>query len=220
MQPVDDSSVATLLDAQAQATLQSDGVRADFAIRRQRSALSLLSDLAAQTDCRETWEDGKHRIIRLPRADQVLPVVRTIVDCDMFTGSAIAISRTSLSALRNVIVTQWRPYDPSGENSRTSETTDAPSIAAFGRQEAAEVLALIRDDATANLVTTRKVERKRTPRWVVTFEGPLYLLSLRLGDLIAMIHRDFDFQVGEVTQVNVAARGLKRTKIQAIVWQK
>lgn len=204
----------------AQASLQADGIRADFAVRQQVSVLELLSDLAEQTDCRETWLDGVHRILRFPSPDTPLPTVTTIVDNDLFTDRPLSIAKTSMREVRNVVDATWRTYDPTGEASETTTLQNAPSQVTFGIQKIAERYDLIADTPTANAVAGAKLLRMAQPRWVVEFEIPLYGYNLRLGDLIAMSHRDFTFAVAEVTQVNLVTAGLKKIQVQAIVWSK
>ena len=204
----------------AQTGLLADGVRADFAVVQQTSAIELLRQLASQTDCRSTWEDGRNRIIRRPRADTLLTVQQTFNKDALRIPRQLALSRSGRAGVRNRIDVRWRRYAPTGDTSRSDQLDDAPSQAeAWGVQQEELVLSLIADDAAAALVATRRLERLRRPRWVVEFEVPLHGITLRPGDLISLASPDFTFAVGEVTQVNIQTTGFKRVQIQATVWE-
>lgn len=204
----------------AEQSLVADGIRVDFAVQRQVSALALLDRIAAQTDLRASWENGLHRIVRRPEADTLLPTVASLGTSDVMTEPRITIQRSSLREVVNKIEYRYRYYGPGQDLSATEETSDAGSIAQFGEQAEVLELDLIADDATAALVTARRLARLAKPRWVTSFALPPWALQLRAGDLIALTSRDLSFLVGEITEVNFLASGFKQVQIQAAVWLK
>ena len=199
-------------------SLLSDGVRADFAVYQQRGILDLISELSDQTDTRETWEQGVHRIARRPRADTSLPVTLDLGTCDLLTDKRLGIKRSNVRRVVNLVSVKWRVYAPTGETSRAEDQNDAASQAKFGTQDQVLELRLLADDAAAALVAARKLERLARPRWVLEFDSPIYAMNLKLGDLVGLTSRDFSFEVGEVTQVSVGSAGLKRAQVQVAVW--
>lgn len=206
------------------ASLQGDQVVAGFALREPVSAVDLLSQLAIETDCQDTWnDDGQHRLIRRPRADTPLPVVRTITDCDLLTsqgGRAISFKRSAVDRLTNEFEVRWRLYSPSGEFSRSDTVANGASQGnpRFGVRATVLELALIEDDATALLVATRKAERMGFPRWVGDLELTLDSLQLQKGDLVALATREFTFAVCEVVEVTLGTAGFRRAKVSLVVW--
>lgn len=209
----------------AETSQSADGVRLDFALRAQSGAVPLLSDVATQSDARDTWENQVHRIVRLPRADQAVPVARSLLKGDvLFAGGGVrnkSISRSSMRGVANRITARYRLYAPSGETSRTFELNDAPSQASkIGLQEGVLELGLVQDDTAANVVAQRKLERVRVPRWIVQLDVPIYGISYRAGDLVTLSTPDFSFQVGEITQVNLSTDRLKRVGLEVVVWNK
>jgi hypothetical protein len=209
----------------AASSLAADQVRADFALSTRVSAVGLLSELAGQVDCRDTWNNKLHRLVRLPRADTLIPV-----DHDLSKGdylrlgagvSAKSFGRTSTREVANRVTATWRHYAPSGDTSKTVELNDAASQASnLGLREGVLELQLLQDDASANLVATRKLERLRTPRWTVSLDIPIYALNFKAGDLVSSTDPEFSFQVGEITQVNLKADRLKRVGLLIVVWLK
>lgn len=205
-------------------SLAADGVRSDFAVGAQRSIIGLLSQLAVETDCRDTWDaEGRHRIVRRPLADTVLAVTKTLTDCDLLAtgGKRLTVSRSPAAALVNEFETKWRVYAPTGDTSRAVKAVNAPSQALprFGRQGQVLTLALLSDDTSAALVGQRKVERQGFPRWTVRVDVSLAGLSIQQGDLVALSSREFSFSVCEVTEVTMAAGGLRRVSLTMVVWK-
>lgn len=208
--------------AAAAASLAADGVRADFTVYSQVSVLKLLNQLAAETDCRDTWDDAaRHRVTRRPRADTSLPTVATLTDCDKLTNKRISLKRSPIGDLVNRFELRWRVYAPSGLTSASVQKNNAASQAnpRFGVRSQVLDLVLISDDATANLVAERKLERQGVPRWIAGLDSPPFALNLQRGDLVSLVGRDFNGEVGEVTQVNLSPRGLRRASIQIAVWK-
>jgi len=221
--PADRIDQGSYMDASA--SLAADGVRADFAISGQASAVDALSELASQTDCRETWETNQHRIVRLPRADTLLPVARNLTKGDYLEAgpgvSEKSIGRNSARDVANKITVKWKHYSPSGQTSQVETLNDLPSQAlALGVREAVLELSLLQSSTAALLVAQRKLERLRVPRWIVEVDVPIYGLAYRAGDLVSSNDPDFTFRVGEITQVNLNTDRLKRTRIQIAVWLK
>ncbi|KKM14251.1 hypothetical protein LCGC14_1707990, partial [marine sediment metagenome] len=209
----------------ASASLVADGVRADFALRGQSSAVGLLSELSGQTDTRDTWENERHRIVRLPRADTLLAVDRNLSKGDFLdTGPGVtkkAITRNSVREVANRVTANWKLYAPTGKTSRSEPLNDLPSQATnLGLREGILELPLLQDDAAAQLVAQRKLERIRVPRWIFEVDVPIYGVAYRNGDLVSSNDPEFPFQVGELTQVNLNTDRLKRTRIQIVIWLK
>ena len=204
----------------AQQALTADAMRADFAIRAQRGVVGLLSALARQTDCRDTWDDaGRHRIVRRPLADTALPVLVTLQDGDLLTES-IGVARSPVRDLVNEVEAKWKVYSPTGQTSRAETVVNAASQAnpRFGAQQQVLDLVLIADDATAQLVATRKVDRQGKPRWVASVNLPLFGLRFRQGDLVAISSREFSFSVCEIVEVTLATGGFARVTLKLAVW--
>ncbi len=207
------------------ASLVADGIRADFALRGQVGAIGLLSALAEQVDCSDTWENERHRIVRIPRADTLVPVKSDLKCGDFYdSGNGVSpktISRSSSRQVQNRVTVKWKLYAPSGETSKTQELNDLPSQAtSLGVREGTLELNLLQDDTAALVVAQRKLERLRVPRWVLIADVPIYGVAFRQGDLVSSSDPEFPFQVGEVTQVNLNTDRLKRTRIQIAVWLK
>jgi hypothetical protein len=209
----------------AAASLAADGVRADFAIRQQTSAVELLSSLAGQVDCRDTWENETHRIVRLPRANVSIPVDHQLTCGDYFSeGPGVSekvITRSSSRESANRITTTYAPYAPSGSMSKTFEIEDLASQATnLGLMQGVLELDLVQDEVSAGVVAQRKLERIAYPRWIFEVDVPIYGLSFRPGDLVSSNDPEFAFEVGEITQVNLNTSQLKRARIQVVVWKK
>jgi len=206
----------------AQVTLDADSVRADFTVYNQVSVLQLLQQLAAETDCRETWDDqARHRITRRPRAGTSLPTVASFGDCDLMQDKRLTLTRSSVALLVNRLEVRWRIYAPSGLTSAAVRLDDGPSQTNlnFGIQAQQLDLVLLASNTAAQLVAQRKLERQALPRWIVELDAPPFALNLQRGDLVTLAARDFSFEVGEVTQVNFTPNGFRRVSLQIAVWK-
>lgn len=203
----------------AKATLANDGVRTDFALTAQTNARALLATLADQADCRQTWENGRHRLIRRPSVTNPPPRFKTLSDSEILEAPLLRLSRTTLRSVVNRIAVAYRVYAPTGSTSRTLEVVDSSSESSFGRREEALSLTLIRDDDAAEFVAQRRLERQREPRWVVEFDLPLLGLEYRFGDVVGLISRAFNADTVEVVGLTVDSDQFKTVRLSGVVWR-
>lgn len=203
----------------ARSSLLSDGIRVDFSLGEMTSGKDLLEELAAQADCRETWDLDRHRLIRRPRPDTQLLTFRNLTDDHVLRQPPIRISRTELRQVVTRLQGRFRFLSYTGNPSGAAEAFSASSEARWGRREEAWELTLIRDGTAAQAILDRRLERERVPRWVVEFDVPPLGLELRFGDLVSLTHRDFAFAVGEVLGLTFEADGFQRVRISCVVWK-
>lgn len=205
------------------ASLQTDGLVQGFAIRKPVSAVRLLEQIAAQGDCRQTWVRGRHQIIRRPRADTSLPVFRTLTGTnDILLNPGLKMGRSSIDEARTRLTILYRVYAPSGKTSRSIEVINAAAEAKFGRIAKTLELGLIRDDASAQLVADRMLERLHRPRWHLEFDMALPGLELAFGDLVTVQHVDIpgdSFEVGEIVGLSLHTQGLDCVCVTVAVWK-
>lgn len=186
-----------------------------FAVQDRTSAVALLGALAEQGDLRQAWDTGRHRIARKARAD-TLTAVRMTLTMEVIRGLSIA--RTGIGDVRSRITGRFGFYQPTRQLAGAHEEVDAAAETTFGRLDEARDLTLVQDQGPAELLITRDLERRRTPRWVVDLELPPMGLELRGGDLVAIEHRDFTCRVAEVQAVTLDTSGFLRLKVRATVW--
>jgi len=222
----------------ARAGFAADGVRADFTITKQVNALVLLSQLADECDFRQAWDRGRHRIVRKPavggivRANGTYKIIagdtfeafRNLADGDVLRDT-LGFSRTALADARTRIQAKFKPLPTTGDSGGAVEVIVDTAEVTFGRKEEARELGLIRDAATAELVVTRDLLRRSSPRWLVEMALPLFALELKLGDLVSLSHLDFSFAFGEVLDVSIETAELEAgpftmIRMRLIVWQK
>ncbi len=204
----------------SKSSTNSDGIRVDFAVREQTSAVGLLQRIASQSDCRQTWEDGRHKIIRRPEPDVSLPVFKAIDKSIVRIAPPIAISRSEVNQVITRIQANYKVYPVTGDTSKSIELFDSgqEANARIGRRATTVDITLVRDDTTASAVTQRKLDREKRPRWSVSFVVPLEGLELRFGDLVSLDHPEFSFSVGEVVGLNFTTSGFKQVKVDCVVW--
>lgn len=222
----------------ARSSFTADSVRADFTIGEQVNTLDLLASLAAQCDFRQTWDQGRHRIVRKPSvggmvrvngalttslADDLDPFA-TLKNSDVMRDS-LGFSRTSLIDTRTRLSVKFKPLPHVPEAGGSLEVISDTAEAEFGRREEQLELGLIRDTATATLVATRDLLRRSAPRWLVEMILPLFALELKLGDIVELAHLDFAFAAGEVLDASVETLELDggpfiAIRLRLVVWQK
>lgn len=202
---------------QAAASLAGDGEehQLGFALQERTSAVELLGAIAEQGDLRQAWDTGRHRIARKARAD-TLAAVRMTLGMSVIRGLSMA--RTGIGEVRTRLTGRHAFYQPTRTLAGAVEAVDAGAESTFGRLDEARSLTLIQDPGPAELVITRDLERRATPRWVLDLELPPMGLELRGGDLVAIDHRDFTCRVAEVQSVNLETSGFLRLKVRAVVW--
>ena len=205
------------------ASLVADGIVQGFSVREPTSSVALLQAIADQGDCRQTWDRGRHNLIRRPRADVSLTTFRTLTgELDILTQPEISLARTPISEARTRIVGRYRRYAPSGDLSRSLEVIDAGQETRLGIQADTVDLGLVRLDAAALVLITRSVERRARPRWQLRFVVPLLGLELRFGDLVTVRHIDIpggEFEVCEVVGLSLVTTGLDRISVVVVVWK-
>jgi len=201
----------------------ADGIRMGFAITKPTSAVRLIEAIAEQGDSRQSWDRGKHSIIRRPRADVSLPVFKVLTEYeDILLSPGIKLGRTPLGEARTRITGLYRIYPPSEDTSRSIELIDAAAEAKFGRKAETVAIALIRDDTAATVVIQRLLERRRSPRWSIELDMALPGLELRFGDLVTIQHKDIpggSFEVCEVVGLNYQPAGFDRIRVTCVVWK-
>jgi len=209
----------------AKVSLDADGIRMGFAIVKPTSAVKLIEAIAEQGDCRQSWTQGQHNLIRRPRADTVLPVFKTLEEFRDILGASVAaqtkLGRTPLGEARTRVTAVYRIFAPTGDTSRSVEVVDAAAEVKFGRKSQTVTLDLVRDDVAAQVITARLVERRRRPRWTVELDMALPGLELRFGDLVAIEHKDIPggiFTVCEVVGLNYLPAGFDRVRVTCVVW--
>lgn len=222
----------------ARESFDDDNVRADFTITTQVNTLALLTELASQCDFRQAWTRGRHRIVRKPALGALLRANGII---KLFPGDAVVafreldnasvlrdtlgFSRTALDDTRTRFQVKFKPLPHTEDSGGAVEVINDAAELQFGRREEARDLTLIRDAATAELVTARDLIRRSSPRWLAEFSLPLSGLELALGDPVSLDHLDFAFTFGEVLDVSVETIELDggpfiTVKIRLIVWEK
>ena len=189
-----------------------------FTLTKPTSAIALLERIAAESDLRQTWDQGRHRLIPRVPADTLVPVFRELKEEDVLRARGLAFKRTGLEEVRTRFAFSFRTYGPTGDPSRSLEVVDLPAEAKFGRRSDDVTLLLVQQDSTAQGVMALRLQRERRPRWVVSFDIPLYGLELRFGDLVSLEHRDFSFRVGEVVGLTLETQGLDRIQVEVVVW--
>ncbi|KKN41353.1 hypothetical protein LCGC14_0724350, partial [marine sediment metagenome] len=232
----------------ARGEFAADGIRADFTITEQVNAVEVLTRLAEQCDFRQAWSRGRHRIVRKPvvggmlRVDGVLKLVagdvftavRDLSDADVFRDT-LGFSRSALEEIRTRASVKFKPLTRAGEFGGSLEIISDAAEVEFGRREGGRntdgrtrvfhELDLIRDAATAELVSSRDLLRHSTPRWFAEMLLPLFGLELKLGDLVSLDHREFSFAFGEVLDASVETVSLDNgpsitVNVALIVWEK
>lgn len=209
------ASVAQGDYATAAASLATDGVRLDFALRQRVRGLDLLRQIAAQADMRQVWQAGRHSLIRKPNVASLPAVLRTYLTEDVLQFSR---SRQSIAKVVNQFEVNYRFISRLGSWSRNLKAVDAPSQTLFGVRSGDLDLSLVADTATATLVSARRLARASLPRWLVTLELPLFALDLRRGDVIGLTHNQFTFAKAEVLSLPIVVQGFLKVRVSLIVW--
>lgn len=204
--------------AKTRAALAADGMRADFNISKQISSLKLISKLSRQADLRQWWDAGRHFVSRKPDPDNLDDVFRIIRTSDVRRGT-LQRSRTGTPQIVNRIEARFREVPSVDDLTLVSIQQDAPSQTRFGLITRVEDFDLLLNPGTADLVASRMVARRRTPRWIVVFQLPLFGLELRRGDLIELQHNQFTFAKGEVLTLPITLSREKVVRVTAIVWE-
>ena len=214
------SSIARSYYNATKTSADSDGIRVDFAVREQTSAVGMLNHIASQSDCRQTWEDGRHKIIRRPTPDTAHAVYKAITKGLVRVAPPLGISRSEVNQVITRIQSNYKVYPVTGDTSKAIELFDTAQEAnpRIGRRATTVDITLVRDDTTASIVTQRKLDREKKPRWSVSFVVPLEGLELRFGDLVSLEHPEFSFSVGEVVGLNFTTAGFKQVKVDCVVW--
>ena len=201
----------------------ADGLRMGFAIVKPTSAVKLVEAIADQGDCRQSWDRGRHSLIRRPLPDVSLPVFKTLTELrDILLAPGIKLGRTQLGDVRTRFTAAYRLFAPSGSTSRSVSSLDAAAEVAFGRKGETVTLSLIRDDVAAQVVVARLVDRLRRPRWSIELDMALPGLELRFGDLVTIQHKDIpggSFEVCEVVGLNFEPGGFDRVRVTCVVWK-
>lgn len=202
----------------ARQSLAADSIELDFAVKQRTSGLNLLRRIAEQADLRQSWNAGLHVLKRKPNPASLPDVFKTFRDDDILRGT-LSRSRQSIGEVVNRWETSYRFSDRVGDFTRVHEEEDAGSQVKFGEQSGSMDLELVRANATADAVTSARLERSKDPRWVVGFLLPLAGLDLRQGDLIALEHKQFSFSKAEVLGLSIVNQSGLAVRVQAVVWE-
>ena len=212
--------VAQGLYTTAQDSLDTDGMRVDFAVRQQVPGIQLVRKIADQSDLRQWWDGQVHGLIRRPDVT-ALPGIFATYGADRILDGTLRMSRTRIDEAATRVEARYHWRDDVGELTRTADDEDAAAEALIGRRVDVVDLDLVRDDTAAATWVTRELGRRSSARWLVRFRLPLLGLDVRRGDLIAVEHDawGWSFAKAEVLNVTLTTEEELEIEITAIVWE-
>lgn len=198
--------------------LDTDGMRADFAVHRPLSAIKLIAQLAEESGLRQFWDQGLHSLLRKPDPTALGTVLRKFTEAEIIAGSIVR-SRVKWQDIINLVETAFRPdrflREPTGSDSQDA----ADSIAILGERKRTRTLDLFRDLPSVQVEALRILNRQKFPRDKLSFRLPLLGIELRRGDLIELDHREVSFTAGEVLNTDLDTVGFISVRVTVIVWE-
>ena len=217
----------------ARSSLATDGIRLDFAVTRQTMARALLARVALEADLHQTWDRGRHRLIRKAQLAGVLTIdgVSTVFDANLPATfrhlrdadvliDALAFARTPLFDLRTRLDGLYRPLAHTGDLSGAVQLIlSAAETTRVGIRSEARTLLLVRNSTTAAQVLARDLIRRAFPHTVVEFATTLLGLELRFGDHIRVTHAEVSFSSGEVTELSYIDDDFSRINVRVTAWE-